>query len=186
MFILQAASQVPCHCTEHISKTFFEIYPPALFSSGIVILLFIIERFISAGIRKREVRRNWYLKVIIESNLKTINDFFDKSSCLLEAGIIYLKTCKECTHDEYLVQCSEEIKKFQDIKQDFEFKFIELVRSYDPDIANKLSEKLRSVEDKFTLSIGANDLATIDTLIKKKEIHSIKTEFYSIMYIPIS
>jgi hypothetical protein len=68
-------------CQTNNFKDYFTLASPI-----VVILLFIIDGYINHKLRKREVNRNWYLKVFIEPSILKISTFYCYKHNLITTG----------------------------------------------------------------------------------------------------
>ena len=84
-----------------------------------VFVSLIINNYISSRFRKRDVQRNWYLKVLIEPNIKNIDKFYE--------AITSLEKSKNDPLNEILKLKIFKIGSFQELKRKFENSFIRLI-----------------------------------------------------------
>ena len=57
------------------SNSFYDVYIPYILRYSILLILFILGRWFDTNLRKKEISRNWYLKVIIEPNINLLDSF---------------------------------------------------------------------------------------------------------------
>src|SRR5262245_13529916 len=112
-------------CAPTESAVTLKEYAP-LISPVVLILLFIIERIIGAQLRKKQVRREWYFKVIVEPSLKSIHDFFQSASTSMKASIDTLVQGQATPHNQYLTLKATQIGAFQTLKRSFDIQFISI------------------------------------------------------------
>jgi hypothetical protein len=86
-------------CTTTNGTTFKDYLP--LLTVFVTLTLFIIDRLIAISVRRRDVQRNWYLKVLIEPNISGINEFFDKVAGAYESSSKVLQQSEGIPHSEY-------------------------------------------------------------------------------------
>src|SRR5688572_28390168 len=74
-----------------------------LISPAVVILLFIIDRIVAARLRRKEVERNWYLKVLIEPAIEKISEFYNSTTEQHSSSFLLLQAAIETTlHTAYV------------------------------------------------------------------------------------
>jgi hypothetical protein len=56
---------------------FWKLFP-VLLSLSLTFILFYLSRIFDDHIKGKEVERNWYLKIVVDSNNKIIQDFFEE------------------------------------------------------------------------------------------------------------
>lgn len=159
---------------------------PTIVGSSIVVLLFIIGRLLDSTMKLREIKRNWYLKVIIDPNIKKLEDFYLDVFSTLEVSISTLVQLRSTRNfNDYIVDKSLEMGKFQTLKRKFEIDFIALIQTNYPEISNELENLLRDLEDKVTSCLDRQDL--VDSHYDNLEISvsSTKYELLKILYKPL-
>jgi hypothetical protein len=166
-------------------KTFFEIYGPVI-TASVVIFLFIVERFYAAWLRKRDRRKDWYLKVLVEPNLKLINKFFEDCIESLQKSMDDLKSSDSQTHQEFKKTRAKSVFDFQDIKRKFEFEFLYLVKPFDYKLSEALNNVILKMEDFFTSTIGSEDYSSFENANLARTLQQHKSEFYQFLYTPLS
>jgi hypothetical protein len=168
-----------------LSETMAEKILPVIFSTGIVIILFIIGRALDGYIKSKEIRRNWYQKVIIDPNISKVDKFYKDVLEQSRISIQFLITNVSLPHNDYLIAKTKEMEKFKIIKRAFEFEFILMVQTNYPEIASKLSEHLRGIEDCVTVCLDKNTLTTADYDELEERVISQKYYIYGILYTPM-
>lgn len=126
-----------------------------LVSPFVVILLFIIDRILGFFLRKKEVERNWYLKVLVEPGIQRISEFYRTSTENYQQSAELLDSNKGQSHEEYNKLKSKEFGKFQALKRDLEIEVIYPIQIRYPDVGKQITEQLRNLEDNFTSSLDA-------------------------------
>jgi hypothetical protein len=155
---------------------------PEIISSSVIIILFICERFINHFLRKKDKNKEWYLDVLIKPNIIYLNQFFDKIS--LQLTLSKEKLCSNTTlqHAAYTQLVSTEILILQNLKREFEFAFIYLISSYNPEIANDLTDIVRDIEDIFTNALSKNEINDLDLDDVQTNIYLKKSIFLKKLY----
>jgi hypothetical protein len=175
-----------CSAYFGLSDSMAEKIMPVVISTTIVITLFIIGRILDGYIKSKETRRNWYQKVIIDPNISKVDKFYKDILDQSKSSIYFLIDNVSLPHNDYLAAKTNEIEKFKIIKRAFEFEFILMVQTNYPEIADKLSEHLRGIEDCVTVCLDKNQLAHADFDELEENAISQKYRIYGILYIPMT
>lgn len=176
-----------CDCSkEAIESSFqFKDYYP-LISSAVVILLFIVDRVLSYKIRKKEVERNWYFKVLLEPNLEKINTFFLDVEKQYETSAIKLKDLvSKLSHSEYIKTQSLEINSFKEIKRRFELEVIKPIITRYPFMNENISIKTEDLQNYYTVQIDNLKLEQDDINEFSKSLYNVKAEWLDLLYKPL-
>lgn len=177
-----------CDCSKEVvesSYQFKDYYP--LISSAIVLLLFIIDRIIGYRIRKKEVERNWYFKVLLEPNLEKINSFFFDVENQYKSSAIKLKDLVSVvSHSEYINTQSLEINLFKEIKRRFELEVIKPIITRYTFMNENISIKTEELQNHYTVQIDNLKLEQEDINDFSKDLYNIKAEWLDLLYKPLS
>lgn len=161
-------------------KAFFPLLSPV-----VVIILFGIERFLSYGIRKKEIERNWYYKVLIDPSLLTINKFFSDADDLFRKSFTTLGASKELPHSEFMSLKSREIGSFQIVKRKFDFDIVTPIYYQYPVTGGKLQAILLDLEDAFATNID-QELFTEDDMDRfSSRVSDFKANWFATLYEPL-
>lgn len=165
----------------------FDKILPTIVASSIVVLLFILGRRLDNSIRYEEVKRNWYLKVVIDPNISKVEEFYKYILASINSSISILVDLKSTeSFDNYLLDKTKEIGKFQTIKRRFELEFIALVKTNYPEVSIEIEEILRNLEDKVTTCLDNDHLSTEHFSKLESELSSTKYDLYRILYKPFA
>lgn len=116
-----------------------------------VFVSLIINNYVSSRFRKRDVQRNWYLKVLIEPNIKNIDKFYEDISLKFNESINSFEKSKNTTPNKILKLKISEIGAFQELKRKFENSFIRLIAlSYKKYPSSFLEEVVKVILDDNT------------------------------------
>jgi len=155
-----------------------------LISVVVTILLFTTDRLIGISIRRREARRTWYLKILIDPNIGKISEFFDKIGNAYEKASVAL-TGAQGTQN-YLTLKAKNFEIFIDLKRQLTAYLIQpLTVQYFP-IAEALTNKLTELEDNYTQSLDSGLFTPDNINTFKIQAYNIKAEMLDILYIPIA
>jgi hypothetical protein len=168
-----------------LSEAMIEKIIPVVISTTFVVILFIIGRILDGYIKSKEIRRNWYQKVIIDPNISKVDQFYKDVLIQANQSIQYLVANVTLPHNDYLTAKRNEMEKFKVIKRSFEFEFILMVQTNYPEIASHLSEHLRGIEDCVTTCLDKNNLALTDFDELEISVISQKHCIYGILYTPL-
>lgn len=117
-----------------------------------VFVSLIINNYISSRFRKRDVQRNWYLKVLIEPNIKNIDKFYEDISLRFNESITSLDKNKNVPLKKILKLKVFEIGAFQELKRKFENSFIRLIAlSYKKYPRSFFEELIKAIFDENTV-----------------------------------
>jgi hypothetical protein len=176
-----------CTCSKEVIESSFQLkdyYP--LISSAIVLLLFIIDRIIGYKIRKKEVERNWYFKVLLEPNLEKINSFFLDVENQYKASALKLKDLVSVvSHGEYINIQSLEINLFKEIKRRFELEVIKPIITRYSFMNENISIKTEDLQNHYTVQIDNLKLDQDDINEFAKDLYNIKAEWLDLLYKPL-
>ena len=171
-------------CVKEVSDVNWKEYFP-LIGPCIVILLFALERVLSYKIRKREIERTWYFKVLIDPSLSKMNDFFsDVQKVYLEASSS-LSGSKTLPHTEFTSLKSTKIGEFQKVKRIFDTDIIPPINKRYPTVGSKLQNILLDLEDCFSSSIDAELFSDDDVSVFHEKVCEMRAIWLNILYEPI-
>jgi len=172
-----------CQTVPESSSRLKDLLP--LVSPIIVIILFIIDRVIGFRLRRKEVERNWYLKVLIEPGVSKISDFYKKSVEFYTASANTLGASSALPHANYNVLKAQEFSKFQSLKRELEAEVIFPIQMRYPVVGQKLTELLLDIEDTFTSSLDREEFS--EDKIKDFQIYTAtnRAELLNCLYFPL-
>lgn len=172
------------------SDTLLDKILPTLISVIVIIILFLIGRFIDKRIRNKTIQNQWYLDVIIKPNAYKIESFIKEVTISLGTThkIISCAVFTQKNNDSIISLTAVEIGRFQEIKRKFEFDFIALINSNNSYVAKYISKLTRELEDDLTKHIDElkasvcykNHLIKID-----KTLYNYKNNLFKILYSPL-
>lgn len=149
----------------------------------VTILLFTTDRYIGVKIRRREVRRTWYLKILIEPNIVKLSTFFDNVGDAYERAATALLGAQG--NIDYLQLKSINFEKFIDFKRQITANLIQPLTLQYFFVAESLTDKLTELEDLYTTNLD-NELFTADNIQTfRLEAHNIKAKVLDILYTPL-
>jgi hypothetical protein len=136
-----------------------------LISSAVVIGIFIIDRRLGYNIRKKELNRNWYFKVLLEPKLEEIDNFFKETEIHIKKTVYDLNNIDfDKNKDEYIKCQLNNIDDFKEIKRKFELEVLKPIISRYKTINNEINNVIENVVNEFT--------EEVDTLLIKKFVFS--------------
>lgn len=154
-----------------------------LLSVCVTLALFLVDRIIAIGVRRREVRRTWYLKVLIEPNIPKISIFFDDIANAYEKATVALSGEKR--EVELAILKSINFEKFIDLKRQIIANLVQPLYPQYFAIAVDISSFLEKLEDRYTNNLD-NGLFSVDDVNSfKLYIYTIKGELLNSLYTPL-
>lgn len=144
----------------------------------VLILTFISERVINYIASRYLSWRTWYTDIIVRPNLEIINNFYKDVE---EKFNNYFSKSDPTilSQDEGILYLLEEIKNS---KEDFEFNFIFIVRSFSPSRGAELTDCINYLEDIVVRGLEGNSSDDEFRMEKVREIHQNKQEFFRLLY----
>lgn len=165
-----------------ISETLWSKLLPTIISGVLLVSLFIVGRLIENRIKRKELKQNWYLKVIIEPNISRIDRFIEKSHTSLLNSIRELEIARTLPHVQYIETKSTEIGKFQKIKRNFEFGFLLIVGNNYPNLDEALTDMILELEDQITVILDNENTIEDDFGEIEKSTNNYKSELINLLY----
>ena len=151
-------------------------------SAAIIVTLgiFIWQTIESRKERKRTLKENWYLTIILQQNIEGINNYYNDAANGLASEIKRIRD----HHANETREKAKSIRKLQVLKNDFFNNFVTLLQSYDKTIAQKVDDILNEVLDLNSTAIDNYNGIGIDDCVR--QIYSNKTKLISALYKGIS
>ena len=139
-----------------------------------------------SNIRKLEIDKQWYLQVLVNPNLESIESFFKLVNDITIETFEQLILAKNGSVKEF-----NELKAFRRVKfknelRKFEYSFIILIQTNSPQVSTDLMEWIRSFDDiisTFEDQIIQTDNIDRDQLIMR--LSSSKAEFFKTLSKPL-
>ena len=150
-------------------------------SSGIIILLFLLERIITFFSSRKTRKREFIHEIILKPSIFQVREFFKTFYQELLTSINHVRKFQG-TGDQIDHEKNTKLNELKNKKIDFDHEFISLIRSVKPNKAIKLTEVLNRVEDKATNALTANNLADLNLKNLEQEIHQLKADFFAEIY----
>lgn len=150
-------------------------------SSGIIILLFLLERVITYFSSKKTRKREFIHEIILKPSILQVREFFKSFYEELTGSIKHIRQFQG-TGDQIDYEKNSKLNELKTKKVDFDHEFISLIRSVNPKKATKLTEVLNKVEDKATKALTANNLAELNLKTLEHDIHKLKADFFTEIY----
>lgn len=146
----------------------------------VTLVIFIWQTIESRKERKRTLKENWYLTIILQQNIEGINKYYKNAADGLSSEI---KRIRE-HHANETREKAKSIRKLQVLKNDFFNNFVTLLQSYDKTIAQDVDDILNEVLDLNSKAIDNFNGIGIDDCVR--QIYSNKTKLISTLYKGIS
>lgn len=153
---------------------------------GLVVLIatFGIERFLNAQRESQSDKYNWFLNIIVQPNLHTVEKNYSQiSEMLLEAIEDLRRKSEAISFKDYLILQRKKINEFRRIRKTYFNNFSSLVRSYDPKLANKVDKNVNKLDDIYTETLDKiKEEKELDTLEITAEIFKNQSDLYAILF----
>jgi len=157
-----------------------------LLSSLVVIILFIIDRWLGYSIRKKEIDRNWYFKILLEPNLKKIDKFFLDIETLYSTSSLNLKSAISFSHEEYKDILRNEFRLFKEKKRKFELEVIKPIDCRYSKTGAEMYSKIRKLDDYYINRLDSLKFDLEDIEETEREIYNYKANWLDCLYGPIN
>lgn len=167
-------------CDRYIGKDSYANFI-ATITLIITLIIFIIQTCKSNKDKKENIKKNWYLTVIVQPNLNDINKFHEETSQELEHEI---KRLKRNNYRNIILEKAKSIRKLQNIKTRFFNSFVTVVQSYNSSLANEVDGVLNELQDKNAIWIDHYRENNLDSC--KRIVYDNKAELIGILYQGIS
>lgn len=175
-----------CKCISNDEVMSFKDYFP-LISSAVVILLFIFDRFLGYKIRKKELNRNWYFKVLLEPKLESIDGFFVEVEKKIKSSIKDLKKIDfDNDKETYITSQLNHIDGFKEIKRKFELEVLKPILSRYTKINVELINLVNDIENDFTTEIDSLLIKDFDIIDFTKKLYENKAILLDVLYKPLN
>lgn len=148
----------------------------------LTLLLFMFQNWRDRIAKKKAMKENWYLSIIVQPNLENINSFYRTIEDKLASNV---RTLKATTNPNSIIK--KKIASNRDIqneKKNFFNNFVTIVQAYDNNLANQIDEYLNNLDDYCTEVIDSFSTCQIEN--SKRRVHEFKAELTALLYNGIS
>lgn len=160
-------------------------YAPFI-SSLVIIFIFIYDRRTAFILRKKELDRTWYYKVLLEPNLKKIDIFFNDIKDNVKVSLTELDPISFETNRQFYIKIQLlEIEKIKNIIRLFDLDVLQPICQKHPSIQNKISLIIENINDKTVDEIGKSFLRNYDEEKFLKSIYNDKVSLLNLLYEPL-
>lgn len=177
----------------HLLQTYFNSEKSAslkdwlpLISVVLTLGIFIYDRLLAVRIRRVEVERNWYLKVLIEPNLDKISQFYISIEKIFNEAVETLNASKEIPHKEYTIAKRQQNEKFIDEKRSLQASLIFPLQPRYPLLSSKIDELFIDLYDEFTGRLDKEAFTDEDSKEFYVKTQSNKSKLLNLLYLPLS
>lgn len=175
-----------CKCISNDEVMSFKDYFP-LISSAVVILIFIFDRVLGYKIRKKELNRNWYFKVLLEPKLESIDSFFGNVEKKMKSSIKDLKKINfDYDKENYINSQLYHIENFKEIKRKFELEVLKPILARYTKINIELINLINNIENDFTIEIDSLLIDNFDLIEFTKKLYENKALLLDVLYKPLN
>lgn len=128
-------------------------------------------------------KKNWYLNVIVQPNVKEINDFYENLVIDFKKNKEELTIASnELSHKDYLNLVTSKQREFKIKKRLLEFKVINLVRSSSNSIATNLTGIINELDDFISKKLIDTKINDIEIEKIEKTINQNKVDFMVFLF----
>lgn len=166
------------------SKLAIKDYFP-LIGSAVIILLFTIQRVMEYRLRKKEISRNWYLKMMVEPHSKLLTEFFQNIQDQYQDSAKSLTDGMDQNADAFLKLKALELGKFSEKKLAFVLAVIQPIQLLYPEHAPALSAVMVDIEDVYSTNLDQNKITDREIQDVKSKIGEYKAKLLSALYSPL-
>ncbi len=161
-----------------LSQYFYDKILPICITISVTAMLFIIDKVIGYKLKKIEMRRSWYLEIIIKPNKTLIDGFFDKTTNLFIDFNNYVSTIQNTTIGNHIKMKNNLLYQFSDLKGSLNNNLILLLKDKHKDMYYEINQLLMEIEDNIS--------STIDKMKASDDYRSYisnkKREFLALLY----
>ena len=161
-------------------KDWFQLASPI-----VVLLLFIVDRIIGHNLRKKEIERNWYLKVLIEPAIPKISEFYKQTIESYKSSALLLNSNSTSPHNDYISLKSQEFGKFQLLKRELEAEVVFPIQMRYPKVGGELTTSLLNIEDEFTSSLDRQLFSETNIKDFQIKLANNRASFLTQLYSPL-
>lgn len=174
-----------CNCINDANTMNFKDFFP-LISSGVVILIFIFDRVLGYKLRKKELERNWYFKVLLEPKLENIDRFFIEIESQINISIKELEALDfDDGRSDYIDNQMKHIVNFKELKRKFELEVLKPILSRYSGINSELIDVINNIENDYTSEIDSVLIKPFDLIAFTKNLYEHKAELLDVLYKPL-
>jgi hypothetical protein len=156
-----------------------------LIGAAVVVATFIIHRIIEHLSKRKEIERNWYMKVLVEPSISKVHDFFTSVILSYKDASAKLLTFSNTDEAQFSKTLSTEFGKFQEIKRAFEGSHILPIQIIYEDVANRITDHLLHLEDRFTSSLDSKLYSEDDLSDFTQFAYTTKARILFLLYSPV-
>lgn len=144
----------------------------------ITLITFIIQSWSANKDRKKEIKQNWFMSVIIQPNLDNIDKFYNQVSQSISSNISVLK---RATDGRFIPrQKARANRALRNLRNDFFDDFVTIVQSYDKSLATSINITINDLQDLCSQQI--DNYLNADTYSLKKRIYENRAALISLLY----
>jgi hypothetical protein len=173
-----------CHIVAQ-ENNYLKDFAPFI-SSVIIILIFIYDRKTAYDLRKKELDRTWYYKVLLEPNLEKLDAFFKDIKASITSSFTNLNILDYDTNRVVYIKAQLlEIEKIKNIIREFELDVLQPIYSKYPTINNEINLKIEVINDEIVNEIGASFLNNFNDEAFLQSIYNHKSSLLNLLYKPL-
>lgn len=144
----------------------------------VTLIIFIIQSWNSNKDRKKQIKQNWFMSVIIQPNLDSIDKFYNQVSQSLISNISVLQ---RTTDGRFIPrQKARANRALRNLRNNFFDNFVTIVQSYDTTLATKINKTINDLQDLCSRQI--DNYPNADNHQIKKGIYENRATLISLLY----
>lgn len=144
----------------------------------VTLIIFIIQSWNSNKDRKKQIKQNWFMSVIIQPNLDSIDKFYNQVSQSLISNISVLQ---RTTDGRFIPrQKARANRALRNLRNNFFDNFVTIVQSYDTTLATKINKTINDLQDLCSRQI--DNYPNADSHQIKKGIYENRATLISLLY----
>lgn len=144
----------------------------------VTLIIFIIQSWNSNKERKKQIKQNWFMSVIIQPNLDSIDKFYNQVSQSLISNINVLQ---RTTDGRFIPrQKARANRALRNLRNNFFDDFVTIVQSYNTTLATKINKTINDLQDLCSQQIDNYSETNIPQI--KKKIYENRASLISLLY----
>lgn len=144
----------------------------------VTLFIFILQSWKANKDRKKGIKQNWFMSVIIQPNLASIDQFYNQVLQRISRNISELQRMT----DRRLIprQKAKANRALRDLRNDFFDDFVTIVQSYDKSLATEINVTINDLQDLCSQQI--DNYLNADMHQIKRRIYENRASLISLLY----
>lgn len=172
-------------CNIPQDPSFYKEIAPYI-SSFVVILIFAFDRLLGYRLRKKELERTWYYKVLLEPNLEKIDSFFKDTLSNIKDSYKTLQSINfEENRSHYIKVQLLELEIYKKTKREFELDVLQPIYSKYNVVNSDIQLTIEKIFDEYSKIIGESILKNFNEGNFMDFLYLNKVELLEYLYKPL-